>query len=110
MVKSTGSNRSLVMADLSQPQLPEEQTYQARLRAAAAGSVSEADVQAIVAGIVQRAKDGDKVAIDQLFQQVLGAASKPTRIVNNLVVRDVETGARLAKANSHNRLAGVDNK
>jgi plasmid stability protein len=98
------------MADLSQPQLPEEQTYQARLRAAAAGSVSEADVQAIVAGIVQRAKDGDKVAIDQLFQQVLGAASKPTRIVNNLVVRDVETGARLAKANSHNRLAGVDNK
>lgn len=95
------------MADLNQPQLSEEHTYQAQLRAAAAGSVNEADVQAVVAGIVQRAKNGDKVAIDQLFQQVLGIASKPTRIVNNLVVRDVETGARLAKANGRNRLGRV---
>ena len=108
MVKSTANNRSLVMADLQQPQLPEEQTYQARLRAAAAGSVSEADVQEVVAGIVTRAKAGDKVAIDQLFQQVMGAANKPTRIVNNLVVRDVEMGARIAKANGRNRLAGVE--
>jgi len=36
---------------------------------------------------------------------VLGTASKPTRITNNLVVRDVETGARVARANGHNRIA-----
>jgi hypothetical protein len=62
----------------------------------------------VVAGIVLRAKEGDKVAIDQLFQQVLGAASKPTRIVNNLVVSDVETGARIARTNGHNRLASIE--
>jgi plasmid stability protein len=95
----------LALADLQQAQMPEEQTYQMRLRAAAAGKVGEADVEEIVAGIVQRAKDGDKHAIDQFFVHVLGVKNAPTKIVNNLIVQDVETGARVAKANGQRRLA-----
>jgi hypothetical protein len=106
MVGSTGKNRSMILQDLQeQNQLLEEQTYQAKLRAAAVGSVGEADVAEVVAGIVQRAKSGDKVAIDQLFNQVLGANQRPTHVTNNLIVQDVETGARLAKrANGNRRL------
>jgi hypothetical protein len=88
----------MILAHLEQQsQLPEEQTYQAKLRAAAAGSVCEADAQAIVAGIVERAKRGDRHAIDQFFTHVLGAQSRPTKIVNQLVVPDVETAARISK-------------
>jgi len=106
MVRSTKSNNSLILGDLlSQPQLPEEQTYQARLRAAAAGSVSEADVQEIVKGIVERAKTGDKLAIDQFFRQVLGSDSRPTAVHNPVVVTDVETAARLGQA-ANRRVAG----
>ena len=104
MVKSTGQNRSMILGQLeSQHQLPEEQTYQARLRAAAAGSVSEADVEEVVKGIVERAKNGEKIAVDQLFNLVLGANRAPTRVQNTLVVPDVETGARLARVNGRRR-------
>jgi len=85
--------------------MSEEETYQRKMRAAAVGAVVEADLIAVVQGIVQRAKDGDKVAIDQLFNQLLGVNAKPTHVTNNLVVQDVEAGARLAKrANGHRRL------
>jgi hypothetical protein len=88
----------MILAQLEQqPQLPEEQTYQARLRAAAAGSVAESDAAAIVAGIVERAKKGDRHAIDQFFTHVLGANTRPTKVVNQLVVPDVETAARIGK-------------
>lgn len=52
----------------------------------------------VVQGIVARAKAGDKIAIDQLFNQVLGSNQRPTHVTNNLIVEDVETGARLAAA------------
>ena len=98
----------MMLAEMRVPQLPEEMTYQARLRAAAAGSVSEADVQDVVKGIVERAKEGDKQAIEQLFTHVLGANRAPTKITQNLVVSDVETGARLVKAAARPRLAKAE--
>jgi hypothetical protein len=55
-------------------------------------------VQEIVKGIVERAKTGDKVAIDQFFRQVLGSDSRPTAVHNTVVVTDVETAARLGQA------------
>ena len=92
MAKSTGRNNSLILRQLqAQPQLPEEQTYQARLRAAAAGVVTEADVQEVVRKIVKRAKDGEKVGVEQLFTFVLGVNSRPTKVVNNILVADKET-------------------
>ena len=108
MVKCTGNNRSLVVSELTKDQMPEEMTYQSRLRAAASGSVSESDVAEVVAGIVARAKTGDKTAIEQFFRDVLGSGNRPTKIVNNLVVADVETGARIAKRNGH-RFADAEN-
>lgn len=105
MVRSTGNNRSLVLSEIQNQQLAEEQTYQAKLRAAAVGSVCEADVTDVVQGIVKRAKEGDKIAIDQLFNQILGTHSRPTHVTNNLVVEDVETAARIAKrANGRQRI------
>lgn len=60
--------------------------------------MSEADVEDVVRNIVERAKAGDKAAIGQLFDHVLGCNARPTRVVNNLVVEDVETAARAAAA------------
>lgn len=98
----------MVLSEMRPPQLPEELTYQARLRAAAAGSVTEADVVDVVNGIVSRAKKGDKQAIEQLFSQVLGTNRTPTKITQNLVVSDVETGARMVKEAARPRLAKAE--
>ena len=108
MVRSMDRNNSMILSQLAaQSQLPEEQTYQARLRAAAAGSVAEADVHEIVKGITERAKKGDKHAIDQFFNLVLAANRAPTRIQNTLVVTSVEDAARMAKkANGGARING----
>jgi hypothetical protein len=104
MVKSTGQNRSMILQQMREtPQLNEEQTYQAKLRAAAAGGISESDVQEIVAGITKRAKDGDRHAIDQFFRHLLGVNRVPTSVTNNLIVEDVETLARVAKLANQRR-------
>lgn len=50
-----------------------------RLRAAMFDAVKEDDIRQIVAGLVARAKDGDRAAVQILFAQVVGPASMLTR-------------------------------
>lgn len=112
MVESTGKNRSLILEQLRTPQVSEEHTYQAKLRAAAVKRVRTEDLDEIVSGIVERAKRGDKVAIDQVFHQLLGVGQRPATVVNNLVVKDVETAARLSRRvnGSPARITGGDDE
>lgn len=52
--------------------VPDEVTAQARLRKAVFSGVSDDDVQAIVANIVERAKKGDAKATQMVFDYLLG--------------------------------------
>jgi len=61
--------------------LPEEQTAQARLRAAVYNGVSERDAKEIVAALVEKAKAGDRVALKFFFEHILGG--RPTSAVQN---------------------------
>ena len=63
-------------------QIPEEATYQSKLRSAVFDAVSESDVADIVKGIVTRAKDGDQRAVQQVFDYVIGK-QQPARLTQN---------------------------
>jgi len=81
--KPSGSNRSIIAP--KQKRVEESQTAQARLRAAVFNGVNESDVKDIVAGIVKRAKAGDKDALKYFFEYILGGQVK-TAIQNNMVI------------------------
>jgi nitrogen regulatory protein PII len=84
MTKSTGKNSSLAIKAIQGELLPDEQTYQAKLRSAIYDGVKEADVSEIIKGIVEKAKSGDPGAQKMFFDYVLGAKTAPTTInVNN---------------------------
>ncbi len=87
--------RSMILKDLDTVQLPEDQTYQSRLRAAIYNGVTEQDVADVVKCIVAKAKSGDKVAIAQFFEFVVG--SKAQRVTINNSFRSVEEAAKIAK-------------
>lgn len=76
--------------------LPEEQTYQARLRAAIYDGVSEKDVAEIIKGITERAKAGDAASIRLFMDYVLGSKGTKQVVVNNHFT-DVEQGAAIAR-------------
>jgi len=90
-------NRSLLLRDIPE-QLPEEQSYQARLREAIYDGVTEADVTEVIKGIVERAKRGDKVAIQQMMDYVLGAKTAPKSVTIENHFTDVEQAARLTSS------------
>lgn len=63
-------------------QVPEELTFQSKLRGAVFNAVNESDVKEVVEGIVKRAKAGDRHAITHLFDHVLGG-KQPVKIIQN---------------------------
>ncbi len=72
-------NVSLSLPAMEGELLPEENCYQAKLRAAVYDGVSETDVQEIVKGIVARAKAGDPAAQKLFFAQIAEQGEKLTR-------------------------------
>jgi len=70
--------------------LAEAQTHQARLRKAVSDAVQDVDVKEVVEGIVKRAKEGDKAAIEQLFKHVLSGGV--TTLVQNNYYIDEDPG------------------
>jgi hypothetical protein len=103
---SERTNNTLSLVAMEGQLLPEEQCYQAQLRAAVYDGVKESDVKEIVQGIVQRAKEGDASAQKLFFDQILGAKTKPTQIVVNNHFTDAEQGARLTPRRKPSRDAG----
>lgn len=87
--------RNMILKDLDTIQLPEEQTYQARLRAAIYNGVTEQDVSDVVKCIVSKAKTGDKMAIAQFFEFIVG--SKAQRVTINNSFRSVEEAAKITR-------------
>lgn len=74
--------------------LPEEVTYQARLRAAMSGAIAEADVEAVVKQIVDGAKQGDRGAQKMFFEYLLGMKNAPTKISVHNHYPDVNSAGR----------------
>jgi len=100
------SNRNTLSLTAIEGQLlPEEETYQASLRAAVFNGISETDVADVVKQIVAKAKGGDSHAQKLFFDYLLGAKTKPTQInIHNhypdvvSAGRKVEADARAARA------------
>lgn len=65
------------------PQLPEEETCQAKLRAAVFNGIGEQDVAEVIANLVASAKKGDSKSIELLFKHVLAAPPAPQSLVQN---------------------------
>lgn len=81
--------------------MPEEETYQARLRQAMFNGLSESDVTEVVKQITAKAKAGDPQAVKLFFDYVLGAKAKPTvvNVTNNFAsVEDAAEDAKKRKA------------
>jgi N-acetylglucosamine kinase-like BadF-type ATPase len=60
--------------------MPDELTYQGKLRAAMSGAVAEADVAAVVKQITDGAKSGDPKAQKMFFEYLVGVKNAPTKI------------------------------
>jgi hypothetical protein len=60
--------------------MPEEQTFQARLRQACFDGIKESEVTDVVKQIVTKAKEGDAHSQKLFFDYLLGMKNKPTRI------------------------------
>lgn len=91
------------------PQLPEELTYQARLRKAVYDGISEADVADVVKSLVVKAKAGDPKAIDMLFKHVLAAETTPQQLVQNNYYGD-EAKPKLKRNGEPSKGAPSDSK
>lgn len=102
--RSSANRGGFDLNDLTTPQLPEEQTCQAKLRAALFDGVSEQDAKDVVQAIVKAAKSGDAKAQKMFFDYLAGSEpAKPQNVTVNIVA-DVETAARIAaSAKERNR-------
>ena len=78
--------------------MPEEVTYQARLRAAMSGIVKEADVEEVVKQIVTQAKEGKRDAQKMFFEYLVGVKNSPKKIEVHNHYPDVASAARAEKA------------
>jgi hypothetical protein len=87
-------NNSLSIRAIEGDLLPEQETYQARLRDAIFDGVSEADVADIVKQITAKAKAGDPQATKLFFNFILGNQKK---VVVNNHFGSTEDAARVAK-------------
>lgn len=110
------SNRNtLSLTAIEGELLPEEVTYQAQLREAAFNGITEQDVSDVVKQIVAKAKGGDPKAQQLMFDYLLGAKTKPSKIeIHNHYPQTsagehVELAARAARARRLNgQAAGED--
>jgi hypothetical protein len=75
-------NKPLIMSEIA-GQLPEEMTFQSKLRMAVFDGVKEVDVTKVVEGIVERAKAGDEKSVQHLFDYILGAKAQTKLVQNN---------------------------
>ena len=93
--------RSFKLADVDRTLATERDIagWQDDLRAACYESISEADVREIVAKQVEKAKEGDRGAIQFVMGQLLGG-NRPITMQQTNVITDVETAARIAKEKS----------
>lgn len=91
-------SKSLILSAIEGEILPEEQTYQASLRAAIFDGVSQSDVADVVKSIVAKAKTGDVAAQRMMFDYVLGGKTKPTQINVTNHFGSVEEAARVRRA------------
>jgi hypothetical protein len=76
----TGKRNSLSISSIERQLLPEELTYQSKLRAAMSGAVGESDVTDVVKEIVAKAKTGDRHAQKLFFEYLVGVKNAPTKI------------------------------
>ena len=77
--------------------MPDEDTFQARLRQAVFDGVRESDVTEVVKSIVEKAKQGDAQATRTFFDYILGGKTKPTNITVHNHFADVEQAAKAGK-------------
>jgi hypothetical protein len=101
---SKDGRATLSLAKIEGQLLPEEVTYQSKLRAAMSGAVGEDDVAQVVKQIVDGAKKGDAKAQKMFFEYLVGVKNSPTKIsVHNhypdqaTAGRNVEREARAAR-------------
>lgn len=94
MGKQTGT---LKLRAIEGELLPEEETFQAALRAAMFNGISETDVSDVVKGIVAKAKCGDPQSQKLFFDYLLGGKTKPTKIEVHNHFPSVEEAARAEK-------------
>lgn len=116
-MKANGNRNTLSLTAIEGQLLPEEETYQAKLREAAFNGITEGDVADVVKQIVTKAKQGDEKAQKLMFDYLLGAKTKPTQInIHNHYPETsagsiVETAARAELAKRLNgRKAAMDSE
>lgn len=80
------------------PQANAVASYQETLREAMFDAVTEADVAAIVKGIVSKAKEGDEKSLKLLFEYILGGRQGPPQIRDSNVVINEPPNGRPTKA------------
>lgn len=94
----TNKRQTLALRAIEGELLPEEETYQAKLREAVFNGVNESDVTEVVKSITARAKAGDKQATREFFDYVLGGKRTPSKIVVHNHFESPEQGARIVGA------------
>ena len=98
MSKGSGALR---LADVNQQLAKTETTqqdilsWQTQLQAAMFSSITEKDIEEIVAKQLIKAKEGDASALKFVMSMI--GTNRPVSIKQTLVVTDVETAARMAK-------------
>ena len=86
---------SLILNEIDGELVPEEMTYQARIRQAVFDGVTEADAKAVVQKIVEKAKAGDEKAQRMFLDYLAGFGTAPTKIT---VVQKYGSVAEAAEA------------
>jgi hypothetical protein len=89
------SRNTLSLKEIDGELVPEEMTYQARIRAAVFDGVTEADAKAVVQKIVEKAKAGDEKAQRMFLDYLAGFGASPTKIT---VVQNYGSVAEAAEA------------
>lgn len=89
------SRNTLSLKEIDGDLVPEEMTYQARIRAAVFDGVTEADAKAVVQKIVEKARAGDEKAQRMFLDYLAGFGTAPTKIT---VVQNYGSVAEAAEA------------
>jgi plasmid stability protein len=95
---------TLSIAAIEGKLLPEEVTYQARLRAAMSGIVSESDVQDVVKQIVEGAKQGNAASQKMFFEYLVGVKNAPKKIEVHNHYPDTKSAGRNVEAEAREAL------
>lgn len=95
---TTRKNNSLTLRAIEGDLLPEEETYQASLRASIYNAISTSDVADVVKSITEKAKAGDPAAQKLFFDYLLGQKTKPSSITVHNHFTSAEQGARISKS------------